>query len=120
MYYQPNKHKVGDCAVRALSAALRISWEEAYEILVAKGREIKDMPSDTATMEAVLKDYGFKKDITVAPQKGQKRITAVEYADKCKTAVLFLANHFVATKMGLLWDIWDCSNKCVYKAYYKD
>lgn len=34
--------RVGDCAVRAISKALNISWEEAYtELVVAKiGREL--------------------------------------------------------------------------------
>ena len=122
VYYQPNRHKVGDCAVRALSKALGISWDKAYDILVEKGRELKDMPNDKGTMEAVLQDYGFTKDTSVIPQKGQKRRTVKSYAitHPCQTALLFVAHHFVAVEDGFYWDIWDSGDKSIYMAYIKE
>ncbi len=47
IYYQPNPcgRSVGDCAVRAISAALRLSWEESFDILTKFARNMCDMPS---------------------------------------------------------------------------
>ena len=122
VYYQPNRHKVGDCAVRALSKALGISWDKAYDILVEKGRELKDMPNGKGTMEAVLQDYGFTKDASAIPSKGQKRMTVKDYAmtHPHQTALLRVAGHVVAIEDGYYWDIWDCGSKSIYKAYIKE
>lgn len=121
MYYQPNKHKTADCSVRAISKVLHISWNEAYDILVEKGRELKEMPDGMPTIEAVLQEYGFVKDTYAIPSKGQKRMTVKDYAmtHPHQTALLRVAGHVVAIEDGYYWDIWDCGSKSIYKAYYK-
>lgn len=61
IHYQPNPcgRSVGDCAVRAVSAALGISWEEAFDILVQFARNMCDMPSSDQVWGAVLRSKGF-------------------------------------------------------------
>lgn len=47
IYYQPNPcgRSVGDCSVRAISAALSIGWEEAFDLLTKFAKNMCDMPS---------------------------------------------------------------------------
>jgi hypothetical protein len=46
-YYQPNtkdiKDRQGDCAIRALTKFLNISWVEAFDMLVKYARETQTM-----------------------------------------------------------------------------
>lgn len=53
--------KVGDCAVRAVSKALDLSWDEAFDILVDTAKLRGDMPNSNAIIDEVLSDYGFHK-----------------------------------------------------------
>lgn len=119
VYYQPNRHKTTDCSVRAISKVLHISWDEAYDMLVEKGREMKEMPDDASTVEAVLIEHGFTKDTSVNPQRGQKRMTVKDYAKTNQTALLRVSNHFVAVEAGFYWDIWDSGSKSIYMAFIK-
>ena len=47
VYYNPNptgRTKVGDCPVRAISKALSISWDDAFDLLCTAGKRMGDMP----------------------------------------------------------------------------
>lgn len=63
LLYNPNKlgKKVGDCAVRALTKALGVSWNTAYNLMTEKGFDMADMPSSNSVWGAVLKDHGFER-----------------------------------------------------------
>lgn len=52
IYYQPNPcgRSVGDCSVRAISAALSIGWEEAFDLLAKFAKNMCDMPSSDQGM----------------------------------------------------------------------
>ena len=58
--YNPNPvgRAVGDCAVRAVAAALDISWEDAYALIAANGYAMGDMPSSNSVWGAVLVNTG--------------------------------------------------------------
>lgn len=65
VYYNSNplkKNTMGDCSVRALSKALNLSWDEAFDILVDNARLRADMPNSNANIDEVLSDFGFHKD----------------------------------------------------------
>ena len=59
--YNPNPagRTVGDCAVRALTVALDVDWEEAYELIARAGFAMADMPSSDSVINAVLRSEGF-------------------------------------------------------------
>lgn len=63
IYYQPNPcgRSVGDCSVRAISAALSIGWEEAFDLLTKFAKNMCDMPSSDQVWGAVLRAHGFYK-----------------------------------------------------------
>lgn len=40
----PEGKRVGDCTIRAISAALHMDWQSAYCGLVCEGYKLHDMP----------------------------------------------------------------------------
>ena len=121
--YNPNpmKRRVGDCAVRAVSMALDIDWEDAYALIVANGFAMGDMPSSDAVWGAVLRQHGFYKD--VIPDTCPDCYTATDF---CRdhpegTYVLGFGGHTAAVVNGFLYDSWDSSNEIpIYYWYRKE
>ena len=64
-YYNSNPcgRMVGDCSVRAISAALDVSWDEAFDLLAHNAREMCGMPSSDAVWGSVLRQHGFVRSI---------------------------------------------------------
>lgn len=114
VYYNPNPvaARVGDCAVRALSKALDLSWDEAFNILVNTARIRGDMPSSNAVIDEVLSDYGFHKETFSDCYKCH---TVSEFAENHPygTYVLGLGNHVVALINGDWWDSWRSDNEAI-------
>lgn len=61
--YNPNPvgGRVGDCAVRAISKALDMSWEQAYIELCIAGYLMGDLPNSNNVWGSVLRRRGFRK-----------------------------------------------------------
>ena len=61
VYYNPNPtgRNVGDCVPRAVSKALEIDWETAYDLISDAARLMGDMPSADSVWGAVLRQHGF-------------------------------------------------------------
>lgn len=111
--YNPNPvgRMVGDCSVRAISAALNIPWEDSYALLATNGFAMGDMPSSDSVWGAVLRQHGFY------------RKSLENTCPDCYTAADFAADHpqgvyvlgfggHVATVVdGDIYDAWDSSNE---------
>ena len=50
---------MGDCVPRAISKALEIDWETAYDLVSDAARLMGDMPSADSVWGAVLRQHGF-------------------------------------------------------------
>ena len=126
IHTQPNpkdgkKSKKIDCVVRAICIAECISWVDAFDTLVSIARQDYDMPNSIPVCEKALKAKGY--DIqSLKPQKGQKRMTAKEFAltHQNGTYILRLAHHLSAVVDGKIRDTWDCAVSCIYKVYTKN
>lgn len=107
----PTGRQVGDCAVRALSKALNMDWERAYAELAVMGFTMGDMPSSNAVINAVLKQYGFRKQ--VIPNTCPDCYTIMDFANDHPVGmyVVGTGNHIVAVENGTIFDSWDCSNE---------
>lgn len=103
----PCGKSVGDCAVRAISVALGLTWWEAYDLLCAEGRRACDMPSADAVSGAVLRAAGFRRH--VIPNVCPDCYTAEDF---CKdhpegVCVLYFGGHVAAVRDGVVWDSWQ-------------
>lgn len=111
-FYNPNPKKicVGDCSVRAISAALNESLEDAFIDLCAVAFEMCDMPSANAVWGELLQRHGFVKRFA-------DESTIDKFAQMHRTGVFVVAasGHVVTVKNGCIYDSWDCGrNKPIY------
>lgn len=103
----PTGRAVGDCAVRAVSVALGISWEQAYSLVAAMGYAMGDMPSSDAVWGAVLRQNGFYR--AAIPDTCPDCYTAADFiADHPHGVyVLGFGGHTAAIREGVLLDSWN-------------
>lgn len=121
MYIEFNanpKHKIGDCAVRAVCKALNKDWQTTYFDLCKLGSQLWSMPNNDEVIEKYLEMHGFIRKSYKA-KKGSKRPTVADFArlNNHGTYVVRVANHVTCIVDGNIYDIWDCSSKCVYSYY---
>ena len=120
-FYNPNPvgRMVGDCAVRAVSKALDISWEDAYLKMCKNGFLMGDMPSSDTVWGAILREEGFKRSII--PDSCPQCYTAEDFAnDNPKgTFVLGFGGHCVCIKDGIIFDSWDSSKEIPTYVWHK-
>lgn len=122
-YYlnNPAGRRVGDCAVRAVSVALDISWEDAYALITAAGFAMGDMPSSNSVWGAVLRQHGFSR--MNLPDECPDCYTAEDFAHDHPRGIYVLGfgNHVATVRDGVIYDAWDSSNEIpVYVWYRKD
>ena len=118
--YNPNPwgRRVGDCAIRAIAAALDVSWEVAYALIATQGYALGDMPSADSVWGSVLRRYGFKRQ--VIPDQCPDCYTAADFAQDHPSGVYVLAfgGHVATVKNGQILDSWDSSNEIPQYYYY--
>ena len=118
-YYNnnPTGRSVGDCAIRAVSVALGISWEEAYSLIAAMGYAMGDMPSSDAVWGAVLRQNGFYRQSI--PDTCPMCYTASDFASEHPRGVYVLGfgGHTASIRDGILMDSWD-SSMCIPQFYW--
>lgn len=111
MYRQHNvnpvgKH-VGDCTVRAISAAIGKSWEEVYIELCFEGFLMSDMPSANRVWGAYLKRHGFIRE--PVPDVCPECYTVEDFCREHPRGIYVLATpgHVVCIEDGCWYDTWD-------------
>lgn len=113
VYYNPNPtgRNVGDCAVRAISKAFDIDWEEAYDLISDAARLMGDMPSADSVWGAVLRQHGFYR--RAIPNSCPNCYTAEDFCmdHPYGTYVLGFGGHVATVKDGRLFDSWNSSNE---------
>ena len=119
--YNPNPagRRVGDCSVRAISAALGVDWETAYGLITDAGYQMADMPSSDSVWGAVLRRNGFY------------RLAVSNSCPDCYTAedfvrdhprgvfVLGFGGHVATVRDGQLFDSWDSSREIPQFYWYR-
>lgn len=120
-YYQPNPcgRSVGDCSIRAISKALNLTWEEAYNIVCDFGYNMCDMPSSDSVWGAVLRSRGFYK--RAIPNDCPDCYTAEDfcYEHPFGIYVLGFGGHVATVVDGCIYDSWNCSQEIPVYVWYK-
>lgn len=123
MYIQfnpnPAGRHVGDCAVRALAAALGKSWEEAYTDICDAGYNMCDMPSSDAVWGAVLRQNGFYKKAISNYCPDCYTVDDFCHDNPIGTFVLGFGGHAATVIDGNLYDSWDSSKEIPTYVWYK-
>ena len=107
----PTGRSVGDCTVRAVSAALGIDWETAYALMVNNGFLMGDMPSGNAVWGSVLRQRGFSRK--AIPNTCPDCYTIGAFAEDHPEGVFVVGtgNHVAAVIDGEILDAWDSSDE---------
>ena len=113
----PEGKKIGDCGVRAIAKATGKFYEDIEEELIELLREIK-----FRNYANIYTEYNNRRSVnklSFPAKKGCKRMDAETFTRTHPNGryVLNLAHHMVACVDGKIYDIWDCSKKCVYSAW---
>ena len=119
--YNPNPsgRRVGDCAVRAISAALGMTWDEAFDEIAQAAKWMADMPSSDAVWGAVLRKAGYYRAVipNVCPMCYSAGDFARQHPDG--TYVLGFGGHVATVIDGEIWDSWDSSNEVPQFYWYR-
>lgn len=116
--YNPNPvgRMVGDCSVRAISAALNIPWEDSYALLAINGFAMGDMPSSDGVTSEVLHQNGFKR----ANFPYSENYTIYDFCidNPVGVFVIYTGGHVVTVSDGTIYDLWDSSNEIPLCVWY--
>ena len=111
--YTPNPagRSVGDCAVRAVAAALGTDWETAYAMIAENGFLMGDMPSSNSVWGAVLRQHGFKR--YAIPNTCPDCYTMERFAEDHPEGIYVVCtgNHVATIRDGWIMDAWDSSEE---------
>lgn len=121
VYYQPNPcgRSVGDCAVRAISAALGMDWEEAFDILATFAKSMCDMPSADQVWGAVLRANDFRK--TTVPAYCSHCYNMDDFCRDHPNGIFVVGfgSHVATVIDGILYDSWDSSQEMPVYYWYR-
>ena len=115
----PAGRNVGDCAVRAVSVALGVDWETAYNLIADAGFNMADMPSSDGVWGAVLRQNGFYR--SAIENRCPDCYTAEDFARDNPHGVFVLGfgGHVATVVDGDLYDAWDSSQEIPVYVWYR-
>lgn len=120
--YNPNPEgrRIDDCAIRALCKALDVSWDEASVMLSAKSLALKTTQNDKATVNAVLHQRGFRRELI--PDTCPDCYTAEDFCMDNPVGLFLLCfdHHIAVVEGGHLFDSWDSSREIPIFYWYRE
>lgn len=120
-YYNPHPKglRVGDCVKRAFTKVLDMDYKEVSLALnrFKKTTGAKKFNSNN-NWKPFIKKLGWKK-LSFPAVMGEQRMNGYSF---CKAYpkgkyVLRMAKHLSSCVDGVIYDTWDCREKCVYNAW---
>lgn len=103
----PMKKEVPDCVVRAISIALKCSWDRVYDELCWLGKQECNMPNADAVWGKYLYQHGFEPFLL--PQSCPECVTIDTFCRMYPEGVYIIGtgSHAVAVINGNYYDSWD-------------
>ena len=116
----PDKNRVGDCTVRAISKLLDQSWMKTYWGICLQGAISYDMPSSDAVWGAYLWKHGYR--CQAMPNLCPDCYTVKEFCREHPEGKYLLATggHVVAVVDGDYYDTWDSGDEVPIYCWRKD
>ena len=119
--YNPNPagRKVGDCSVRAVSAALGVDWETAYALMAINGFAMGDVISSNSVWGSVLRQHGFYR--FNLPDACPDCYTFADFARDNPRGVFVVGTgtHVATIIDSKIYDAWDSSNEPVAFVWHR-
>lgn len=113
-YYNLNPYnkRTGDCVIRATAGALDITWDEASDLLYYTA---KDLGCEMSCIGCYSSLFAFL-DLEELPVNGMT-VDAVADAYPDDTLIIRIKGHLTCARRGRIFDIWDCREEIVDRAW---
>lgn len=111
MNLNPEHKIVGDCTIRAISAALNQDWEKTYIDVCLQGFLMCDMPSANHVWGAYLKSKGFTRTAISADYPEDYSVADFCCDNPRGVFVLACSGHVVTVLDGKYYDTWDSGDE---------
>lgn len=113
--YEPNPVRTGaiDCAVRAISKALDMSWEKAYVLLSVNGFLMGNDSAADEVWGSVLRQHGFRR--YMVSNTCPDCYSVDEFCEEHPYGIYVVKseNHVATVIDGILYDSWPSQDKTV-------
>lgn len=116
----PYKKTVGDCVIRAISAAEDVDWDDTFIDLMVKCFRLKDIPSSNNAWGSYLHDLGYSRHIV--PDTCPDCYTIEDFTEDHPegTYILATGTHVVCAKDGNYFDTWPSGQETVIYYFEKE
>lgn len=116
----PDKNRIGDCVIRAISTALEKPWEDVYIDLCLDGLIQHELPNADGLWGEYLKRKGFKRGILNCDEG--VCVTVEQFCQDHPQGVYLLCptNHIVAVIDGKFYDTWNCGDETINYYWRKE
>lgn len=119
--YNPNpvSNNVEDCAVRAVSIALDVSWDDAFDMIAANAKQMGVMMHNNNAWGSVLRQNGFNR--AIIPNTCPDCYTAEDFCRDHPRGIYVLGfgTHTATVIDGNIIDTWDSSGEIPTYFWYK-
>lgn len=115
----PQNKRVGDCVKRSMTLALSLDYMEVQRLLNKVKREVgADKYNNNKVWREIVKRNNMQK-LSFPAVAGESRMNGHKFAATHPkgTYLLNMANHLATCVDGVIYDSWDCRDKCVYTAF---
>ena len=120
-YFNPNPvaAREEDCAIRAISAALDIPWDEAFDLIARNAKQMGTIMERDAAWGSVLRQHGFLRK--AIPNSCPDCYTAEDFCidNPRGVYVLGFGGHTAAVVDGVLLDTWDSRDEIPVYVWYQ-
>ena len=117
-YYNPNPvgNRTRDCVIRAISAALDMTWDDAFDIIADRAKAMGETMDENAVYGSILRQCGFYR--AVPPSTCPDCYTAKDFCRSHPYGVYVLGftGHVAACIDGQVWDSFDSTDEPI--TYY--
>lgn len=121
-YYNahPEGKRVSDCVKRAITLVAKMDYHQVQLELnrykkITGAKTYNESKNCSAYVENVL----HMKKLSFPAERGVARMNGYSFAKSFPKGryILNMAHHWTACVDGVIYDTWDCREKCVYTAY---
>lgn len=124
MYKYLNVHpkglSVGDCVKRAITKATGMDYNQV-SLELNRYKKITGCKSynENKNCEPYVEKVLHMKKLSFKVEPGKPRMNGKRFCEQYPKGsyILRMAHHWTACVDGVIYDTWDCSDKCVYKAW---
>jgi hypothetical protein len=103
----PISNRVDDCAIRAVSLALDVDWDTAFDLIAHNAKMMGNMMHNNAVFGSVLRQHGFNR--AIVPNTCPDCYTAEDFLRDHPRGVYVLGfgSHVATAINGDLYDTWN-------------